>query len=120
MKHTIARQQQLFQSVLNWLRWRSHTARRHQLAGGTLGLLAVATLVWMGISAWSQNTGVENAEASLALQTAQPSVPTYADLSRELAQRERDDERAEQLSKDLQQALCAQPSTMQGIKSQPW
>ena len=69
----------------------------------------------MGISAWSQNTGVENAEASLALQTAQPSVPAYADLSRELAQREREGDRAEQLSQDLQQALARSQENLASV-----
>ena len=101
--------------MLQRLRLRLHAARQHQLAGGILGALALATLVWLGISAWSQDTGGDNVEASFDFQTAQSSVPTYADLSRELAQREREGDRAVQLSHDLQQALAQSQENLAAV-----
>ena len=101
--------------MLQRLRVRLHAARRHQLATGILGALAVATLVWMGISAWSQDTGGDNVEASFDFQTAQSAVPTYGDLSRELAHREREGYRAEQVSQDLQQALAQSQENLDAV-----
>ena len=101
--------------MLNGLRVRLHAARRHQLAGGVLSLLAVVAVVWMGISAWSQDTGREMVEASPVLATDSVSVPTYADLSRELAQRLREDEQADQSLQELQQALARSQDELDGV-----
>ena len=87
MKQSIARQKADFSQILGSLTLGASLKRRRAWFGGVISVFVATAIVWMGLSAWSQDTNDDIAGTEIDPISEPTPSASYAALARELANR---------------------------------